>query len=269
MTALATPRLIAFETGHLPGACRLSQQAGWPHRIQDWTLSLSVSEGMVAIENGQVVGTALCSPFGEVATLNMIIVDESMRGRGLGRALMAEVMAMAGDREMRLVATAEGLPLYEKLGFVACGEILQHQGIARAGDPERSVRMGGIGDIDGCLRADHAATGCTRDRLLRTIAAHGELLLTDGGFALLREFGRGHVVGPIVAPDDAEARALLSFAASRCAGSFLRVDLRDSFALGDFAAALGLAHVGGGVAMTTNPRTAPPTSHALVSQALG
>ncbi|MFV0409026.1 MAG: GNAT family N-acetyltransferase [Paracoccus sp. (in: a-proteobacteria)] len=269
MTATNTLRLVAFEAGHLPDAHRLSQQADWPHRIQDWALNLSVSKGVVAIEGDRIVGTALCSPFGEVATLNMIIVDESMRGRGLGRALMTEVIAIAGDREMRLIATADGLPLYEKLGFKATGQILQHQGIACAATLELSVRIGNADDLRDRLRADHAATGCTRDQLLQKIAAEGDLLLTDGGFALLRKFGRGHVIGPIVAPDDAEARALLAFAAARCAGSFLRVDLRDGQGLGDFPAVLGLAHVGGGIAMTKNQQTTPPTSYALVSQALG
>ena len=49
----------------------------------------------------------------------MIIVDESQRARGLGRHLTTAVMALAGERECRLTATSDGLPLYEKLFFVA------------------------------------------------------------------------------------------------------------------------------------------------------
>ena len=62
----------------------------------------------------------------------MIIVDAALRGRGLGRAVMEQIIDLAGPREMRLVATTDGLPLYEKLGFKADGRISQHQGQARA-----------------------------------------------------------------------------------------------------------------------------------------
>ncbi|MDH2327231.1 GNAT family N-acetyltransferase [Cereibacter sp. SYSU M97828] len=252
-----------FGSQHLPGALRLSQQAGWPHRAEDWALTLSVSGGVVALDGEAVVGTALCSRFGDVATLSMIIVDASMRGRGLGRELMAAVMDLAGAREMRLVATTDGLPLYEKLGFVACGTIAQHQGIALAATPERAVADGAP---DPTL--DLAASGMDRADLLARMG--GEGLRTTGGFAVLRDFGRGRLVGPIVATDDAAARALLAEASRRCAGGFLRVDLARG--LSDFAASLGLAHVGGGIAMVHRARPGVPSdfkTYALVSQALG
>lgn len=269
MTTTTTPALAAFTPAHLPQALRLSQQAGWPHRAEDWALTLSVSQGVVAVDEGRVVGTALCSAFGPVATLNMIIVDEAMRGRGLGRALMEAIIALAGDREMRLIATTDGLPLYEKLGFRASGQIAQHQGLAIATAPELPVASGSPADIDRLADADRAASGMDRASLLRDIAAGGEVLICNAGFALLRDFGRGRVVGPVVASDTATARALLAEAARRCESSFLRVDLRAEQDLGGFAATLGLAHAGGGTAMTRNPRTPAPTTQALISQALG
>ena len=73
----------------------------------------------------------MMTPYGDdAATINMVIVDAAMRGRGLGRKMMEEALAKAGERTCCLVATQEGLPLYEKLGFVATGEIVQHQGEA-------------------------------------------------------------------------------------------------------------------------------------------
>lgn len=269
MSISTMPRLVAFGPEHLPQALRLSKQVAWPHRVADWGLTLSVSEGVVAIEDGAVVGTALCSNFGDVAMLNMIIVAEDMRGRGLGRALMQAVIDRAGTREMRLTATSDGMPLYEKLGFVASGTIAQHQGMARPAAPEREVWTGSPAGLDELAAMDMAATGCARRPLLEAIAQSGEILRIEGGFALLREFGRGHVLGPVCAGDDAGARALLAGAASRCAGGFLRVDLRAGRGLGQYAASLGLDHVGGGTSMTRAARLPAPTSYALVSQALG
>ena len=78
-----------------PGTSRealsqLSRQAGWPHRLEDWQMALALSGGIVALDaDGRVVGTVLVTPFrADCATINMVIVDEAMRGRGLGRKLM-------------------------------------------------------------------------------------------------------------------------------------------------------------------------------------
>lgn len=265
-------RIEPFTEEHLDAALRLSQQVGWPHRIEDWVLNASVSGGVVALEGDKVVGTALCTVFGDVALLNMIIVDARMRGRGLGRRVMEAVIAMAGPREMRLVATLEGLPLYEKLGFSATGQIAQHQGIAKSVIPDLSVSDGDSGDVERLAAMDHTASGMARNELLLRIAGQGQVLLAEGGFAMLRKFGRGHVLGPVVARDAVTARALIAEGARRCAGGFLRIDLSQEQELSDHVASLGLAHVGGGTAMTcpaTTPRQNGFTTFALVSQALG
>ncbi|MFN3207393.1 MAG: GNAT family N-acetyltransferase [Roseovarius sp.] len=261
-----------FGPEHIPGALALSRQTGWPHRAEDWALGLAVSEGVVAMDHDRVVGTAKCGRFGDVALLHMIIVDKSMRGRGLGRQLMSAAMAFGDGAEMRLCATREGLPLYEKLGFRATHQILQHQGTARSADPEVPVRDGTVADIAPLAELDRIACGMERQDLLERIAAQGQVLLAEGGFALLREFGRGHVIGPVVANDDATARALIAEAARRCEGQFLRIDLPEGAGLSQFVEALGLEHVGGGTAMVRSPATAPAgeyTTYALVSQALG
>ncbi|MFC6761842.1 hypothetical protein ACFQFQ_23920 [Sulfitobacter porphyrae] len=39
-------RITAFEPAHLDGALRLSTEAVWPHRAEDWQLTLSVSRGL-------------------------------------------------------------------------------------------------------------------------------------------------------------------------------------------------------------------------------
>ena len=265
------PDIKPFTAMHLPGALALSQAVRWPHRLEDWALGFSVSEGVVAIERGRVVATALCSFHGPVATLNMIIVDEAMRGRGVGRKIMERIIALAGPREMRLIATAEGEPLYRKLGFAPTGGIVQVQGLASAAPPERPVRIGPE-STEAMARMDHAASGMERAPLLARIAGMGTTLTTEGGFALLRPFGRGHVLGPVVARDATAARSLIAAAASRQDGQFLRMDLPGDHGLVPFAESLGLSVAGGGTAMVQAPRARPDTefqTYALISQALG
>lgn len=251
--APANVEIIPFGEAHLPGALALSQAVGWPHRIEDWALGLSVSQGVVAVENGRVVATALCSFHGAVATLNMIIVSEAMRGRGLGGRVMERIIALAGDREMRLVATDDGLPLYRKLGFVEVGRIVRLQGLAQATRPERPVRVGPA-DIGALAAMDRAASGLQRQPLLERIAEIGQTLTTEGGFALLRPFGRGHVLGPVVARDAGAARALIAAGATHLAGRFLRIDIPEDRGLAPFVETLGLAPVGGGKAMVCAPK---------------
>lgn len=267
----AAVELFPFDPAHLPGALALSQSVGWPHRVEDWALTLSVSQGVAVVSEGHVMGTALCSLHGPVATLNMIIVDAALRGRGLGLRLMEGVIALAGDREMRLVATEEGWPLYRKLGFVEDGEIVQVQGKAQAAPSELPVEEGPF-DPALLTETDSDASGMMRADLLARIARQGMTLRTEGGFALLREFGRGHVLGPVVARDAGAARALMAAGASRMAGRFLRMDLIAAQKLAPFAKTLGLMPVGGGTAMVraARPRAVSAyQTHALISQALG
>ncbi len=286
---------LAFEPTHLPGAVALSQQAQWPHRLEDWALALSLSQGVVAVaapgsDGARVVGTALMTPYGEdAATINMVIVDESMRGRGLGRRLMDEVMALAGSRPLRLIATRDGLPLYEKLGFREVGTVVQHQGPAEPVPqpvtedvaPADAAALPSL--IAASLTAlDRHAFGADRSALFTRLAevARFALLRRNGavvGFAALRDFGRGKVIGPVVAPDADGAKALIAFFLAAHPGGFLRVDTTVDTGLGPWLAERGLRHVGGGIAMrrpapqpapTDTPAT-PVMTYALASQALG
>ncbi|WP_424987661.1 GNAT family N-acetyltransferase [Microbulbifer sp. S227A] len=266
-----TLRLDAFTTEHIDDAARLSRQVAWPHRAEDWALTLSQSRGVVAIAGDAVVGTALVSVFGDVALLSMIIVDETQRGKRIGRRLMEAIIAMAEGQQMRLVATRDGLPLYEKLGFRATGDIRQHQGIAVAAEPEIPVSQG-AGDPAMLAAMDVAASGLRRDGLLARLCAQGTVFGCDGGFAIMRDFGRGKVLGPIVATDLPRARALLAAAAQNHAGEFLRIDTPCA-ELGQYAETLGLAHAGGGTAMSVGGAARNEDrgyrTYGLVSQALG
>lgn len=263
--------IVAFTPAHLEAAQALSTAVGWAHRVEDWALNLSVSRGVIGLADGQVVATALCSLHGPVATLNMIIVDDSMRGRGLGRKVMEAAMAQAEDREMRLVATPEGTPLYRKLGFVESGGIIQMGGTARAATPECDVQVGPA-DPQRLAEMDFAASGMERGALLARIAETGETLTAEGGFAMLRQFGRGHVLGPVVARDAATARALIAAASCRMAGQPLRIDVYEDLGLVRFIEGLGLAIAGTGTPMVRGVKaraTSEYRTHALVSQALG
>lgn len=274
MTDIATLHFAPLTEDDLTNAVALSAAESWPHRTEDWGMLLSLGRGVGAYLGDRLVGTAMAMPFGDVATACMIIVAGEMRGRGLGRGLMQQAMALVTPREWRLVATEDGLPLYVKLGFRETGRILQHQGfVAPVASPD-GVRWAGEGDLPALAALDRAATGGERDALLAALVRSGQIAqLADGsGYAALRPFGRGEVAGPVVASDGESARRLLAFLFAERTGAFLRVDTPEAGGLAPWLTDLGLRHVGGGRSMTrgipveTDPALFP---FALAAQALG
>jgi len=276
--------LVACDESHLDGALRLSREAGWPHRREDWAMLLSLSHGFVALQGDAVVGTAMLTPFGDTcATINMVIVAASMRGRGLGRRLMDAALEACSGRECRLIATADGVPLYEKLGFRATHEIRQHQGIplllpADAGSGAMDLDWAHPADFAAVVELDRLALGIDRRPLLKLLADAGRIaVLRDAGqvvgYAALRQFGRGEVIGPVIADTPERAQALLTFVIASRSGAFLRVDTPEWQLLSPWLAARGLAAVGGGIAMRRNQASSQPIGpakpFALASQALG
>lgn len=280
-------RLTRFGPHHLDEAVALSAGLGWPHRREDWDLLRTIGEGVAAVSGDRLLGTAFMTPYGpREAAINMVIVDAALRGRGLGRRLMEAALDLAGDRACRLIATPDGRPLYQKLGFVAVGEIGQHQGavgpLPTEPPPAQAVSWGGAADWVACLELDRAAFGADRAALFDGLARTGTLALLRGsggidGFAVRRPFGRGETLGPVVARDEAAARALIGFFLADRQGRFLRLDapldgLGDT-GLSPWLDAHGLNRVDTALAMRRGPPTEPvpdaSRSYALVSQAFG
>lgn len=285
MTIKIADTAIAYRsmTEHdLPAAHALSQTMRWPHRLEDWQFVLALGAGFVAEEGGAVIGTGLCWKQGEDhASLGMIIVSPQHQGKGIGRELMNLVLEELGQRCTLLIATPAGQPLYERLGFAATGAIHQHQGtmvavasVALAAG-ER-IRLAEPGDIAKIIELANRATGMSRDAVLKQLLsmAEGAVLERHGelaGFSIMRRFGRGHVIGPVVAPDSERAKALIAHWSEAYAGSLVRVDVTASGGLGAWLAQAGLVQVDTGVAMARNgvpPQDAAVMQFAIVNQAL-
>ena len=263
----------------LPAMTTLSRAVAWPHRAEDLSFLLGAGSGRAAVDGatGAVVGVALWWPCGPAAaTLGMVIVDPRQQGRGIGRRLVESVLADIGPRAVMLIATTAGLPLYAKLGFQVTGRIVQHQGVlsAPAAAPI-DVRPARADDTRGIRALDAAALGAGRESVLqRLLDGDGAVVLDRGqgpeGYAVRRRFGRGDLVGPIVAPDEAAAVALFQAAARP---GFVRVDITaDAGRLADSLVAAGLAAVDSPHVMVRGNWPVVPGQarrFALIAQALG
>ena len=268
----------AMQPEHLPGAVRLSADAGWPHREEDWRLVLDISHGFVALQEGEVVATALATPFGNAAMVNMVIVDASLRRKGIARAMMERVMAVADPASWHLIATDAGLPLYEAFGFSRTGKIVRYQGNVADVRSSGDACWGSSSDLAAVIRLDKAASGMDRAAMysaLSKVARIAVLRRSDGivGHAFVRDFGRGRVVGPVVASSVGAAQSLISFIMSEDAGALLRVDTGVHTGLGAWLERNGLsADAAGGIVMQAGTVASGPTRpvsvFALAAQAL-
>ena len=276
------PLMRALVPGDLVAAQGLSAAVAWPHRVEDWHFALALGEGFALEARGRLVGTAMCWPFGpDWGTLGMVIVAPDLQGRGLGGRLMDAAMAGLGARGIQLHATPAGEPLYARLGFAPTATIRQHQGAAfsvgfhapRAGE---RLRPAGRADLAVLAALDTAATGMARGQLLAALVedAEGIVLDRDGvasGFAMLRRFGRGKVIGPVIAPDPEAARLLVAHWLGHRQGEFIRIDVTEDSLLSPWLRDVGLPEVDTVTRMVRGRPPAPAAvrSFALVSQALG
>lgn len=266
----------------IDAATHLSREQAWPHREEDWALFLSLGEGIVAERDGKVIGTIMAWRYGDdFATLGMVIVSPAAQGQGLGRKLMEAMLERLKGRSVVLNATEEGLPLYRKLGFVETGTIYQHQAVAPAMPlaellPDERVRP--IGGADDCLGDLYArAAGMDRRALFEVLSAHADtVVLTRDhapmGFAQFRRFGRGWLVGPVVAPETHGAKALILHWLGANTGTFCRLDVTEESGLSGWLADLGLPCVGRVKTMVLGPAPKADAAiavQALASQALG
>ena len=255
-----------FTSDDVAAAHALSSQVNWTHRVDDWHFVAQAGQGFVAEDARGVIGTALCWKYGrDTASLGMVIVAPEQQGRGIGRKLMELLLEELGDRTTLLHATPAGKPLYEKLGFHEVGTLHQHQGAAFhlplvSLPPGERLRPLGSNDAPRLIELASRASGLDRSALLPSLldVAGGIALDRDGellGFALYRRFGRGYVIGPVVAPDSddsSRAKALISHWLALNAGVFVRIDTPGDSGLSDWLEGLGLARVDTVVKMARN-----------------
>jgi GNAT superfamily N-acetyltransferase len=272
--------LVPFARTHLEGAVKLSQEMSWPYLLNDWDVALQLGCGFVLTTADAVVGTALWWPYGDThASAGMIIVSKAVQGRGYGARLMDALLAAAHPRIITLNSTAEGRTLYARRGFACIGILHQHHGIPgrRVLAPPRNVRTMVSSDLGAVVGLDHEASGWTRREMLNRLieAGEGYVLLRDGiprGYAISRRFGRGHVIGPVVAESPTDARALIEAALAPLGSVFVRVDTSATSQLGEWLEGIGLQQVSDATTMvlgTPAPWTGPARMFGLANQSFG
>lgn len=267
----------------LPAAHALSVQLKWPHRLDDWAMVLRISDGFVALDGERLIGTAFACPQGDFATIGLVIVSDDYQGKGIGRKLMEQALAACESRTPILNATLAGAPLYVSQGFVEFGRIEQCQGQAHAPAPAaladgETCRPLREADKSRVLQLANAGTGLDRRAVLTDlfdVVEQSVVIERDGqvrGFAMLRPYGRGRGIGPVVAETLEQAQHLITVLLAQVPDAFVRIDIPSDCGLSEWLAAAGLKQVDtvAQMARGTPPQPADDVRQfAVVTQAIG
>ena len=236
---------------------RLTSQAGWNQVVTDWQRFLAMQPDgcLIAELDGVAVGTTVVTAFDAVAWISMVLVEQSFRGRGVGKALMNRAVQVAeelGCTTIRLDATPLGQPLYESLGFVPQYELTRYAGVAGPIGAAsllapKMLRRAGSEDMPAILAVDREATGTRRGRFLFLLFAEDpakfhvvENLGRIIGYLAVRPGSNARQLGPCIAKTHEAGSALLADALGRHAGSRVYWDLPSSN-----SGAVGLAQSAG------------------------
>lgn len=264
-------------------AHELSLALKWPHLLEDWAMLQRVAQGFVALHNGRLIGSAFACHQGEFSTIGLVIVSDDYQGKGIGRKLMELAVGSVAPRTAILNATLAGAPLYAKMGFVSFGEIQQRQGQAQPPGPtelKAQERCRGLSEADHprVLELANAGSGMDRSVTLGDVLnnlEHAVGIERDGqlqAFALLRPFGRGLCIGPVVAQSVDQARHMIGELLARVPYAFVRIDIPTDCGLADWLEQAGLKRVDSVTCMSMGAvpqATQGVRQFALITQAIG
>lgn len=219
MTSIGTRlRIRHFAAADVPLGMRLKALAGWNQLEADWQRMLEMQPDgcFVAERDAHPVGTVMTCIFGSVAWIAMMLVEVSLRGQGIGRALMEHALRFLDGQEVRTIrldATPLGQPLYEKLGFVPEYSLTRHTGIPTSGCDVSGVTVACDHDYDAIFILDQSVT-CTDRRkfLIRLLSERPALIVREGGelhgYLLTRGGFNATQIGPCIADELAGPRLL-------------------------------------------------------------
>lgn len=238
----------------IPRLHELSVAVGWMHRAEDWRAALDLGKGLFVVDEiGRAVASAMWFPMGDdLASIGMVITAPRLQEYGTGRWLMGQILEQTSGRDLLLSATPAAYRLYCALGLQSGPKISRHNGFVATLDaaspvpPGVTIRALADRDHDAIRALDALAFTAPRKAVLDHVLAvsDGTVMLRQGrvaGYALRRRFGRGQVIGPVVADTEAEAIALIAPHIRANAGEFLRMDTRQPEGpLRDYLTACGM-----------------------------
>ncbi|KON88170.1 acetyltransferase [Sporosarcina globispora] len=282
-----TVELAELNHNDIPGLINLSASVGWDY--DEYEVRTLLKSGRVfghKNHEGRVVSSAAIIPYDtKLASIGMVIVHKDFRGIGLAKEAVQKCTdSVSKEMVLMLIATNEGKPLYEKLGFTTvafiskflcdkfvAGNLQNHDGVF--------VEDFNPSDFPKLLDLDGAAFGDKRSIFLssRIRQAHQCLVAKNNkgeivGYGLSIKGPVNLILGPIGAPDWKTAALIIEKLAIKHEGR-LRIDVpagKEDFM--SFLELSGFAKVNTPPVMAKGSAKIPPGNnmlYAIASQAYG
>jgi len=210
---MAEGSLRLLRPDDLPGAMELSRLAGWNQTIDDWHMLLRLEpQGCFVIElDNLIVATTTLLCYGTtLAWIGMVLTRPEYRRRGLARRLMEKALECASARKIgsvKLDATADGQPLYEKLGFKT--EQIIQRWFLDVTPQNASGKTPAPTSTPLPLEMDAHAFGADRSALFQELVTRNRPHTSSDAFSFSRSGSRCNYLGPCVAKDPSSARGVI------------------------------------------------------------
>ena len=197
----------------IPSGIQLCAEAGWNRTAEDWCTLIEMSpEGCLAIEvDGELAATTTLLCYRQqLAWIGMVLTKIRYRGLGFARRLMTEALGLADQMQIetiKLDATDQGRPLYEKLGF-RCEQAVERWW--RIGEPRRADSVFDEQACDDTWQTfDLSAFGADREELLSKLAKRNSPVLLGKSYLFTRPGRVASYLGPCVCETPESASTLI------------------------------------------------------------
>ena len=233
----------------------LKNEEGWNQTEKDWELLIKNPHNtcLVAEYKQKVIGTATAINYSdEVAWIGMVLVDRNYRGQGVSKLLLADLMKKLEQcKSIKLDATAAGLPVYKKMGFVNEYSICRFTNSSlknsSTGKYEISPEPVQTKDIPEIVKFDKLIFGVERTSLINFLIENypdkAWLLKKNNqiaGYALGRDGTRFNQIGPVSALTTNDAKILIAEALKNLTGKPVVMDIiEDKKDLSDWLNSIG------------------------------
>ncbi|PGT43362.1 GNAT family N-acetyltransferase [Bacillus anthracis] len=234
-------RVDRLRTENIEDIVALSSYIGWDYNREE--IETIFKSGIVYgvwNERKKLIASAAIILYGEaLASIGMVIVHPDYKGRGIGKIITdACVKSVSAHTPIMLIATGEGKPLYEKLGFRAvsyvskyiCNSYDANDYCVRNEDYMMNYKEG---DLEKIIKIDEYAFGTNRKGFVtkRIMQSEQCIVVKDKeqnvlGYGLSIQTPENKIIGPVVAEDDAMAMRIVHYLAREHHGK-LRIDVSE------------------------------------------
>ena len=226
---------LLFESD-IPAAMQLKEAAGWNQTEEDWRrlLVLEPNGCFAAVKDGRLVGTTTTTTYAnDLAWIGMVLVDPHEQRQGIATTLMNVALDYLNGKvaTVKLDATAQGKPVYEKFGFQVESLVERWSGTTKALNAEtpKALDEDAVRDL---LALDRVAFSADRSKLIEKLiqdACVPPVLLraADGtlnGYALARRGTNADYVGPVVVTGPQHVESVLDQVLGKQPGRRVYID---------------------------------------------